>query len=190
MRLHLTIEMLVSAVILLTLEAACKPATADGESAPFLDLGDSFAANIVPGGRRSEGGGSFTPHFKVARNGITRDAMILEAPVTIRTSLRVTGDDAKLECLSTPVFNIGDGMQLEMALTNHDRRRVIFSRYYDPGRKLEDRAWIPLSIPLGFDSASGETQLEIRVSGGPQGDLVADWLSLSMVRIVQESRPR
>ncbi len=176
------------AVVLLIFEVACAPATVGGQSVPTLDLGDSFAADTVAGGKRTQGGGSFTPHFKVVRNGVAHDAMVLEAPVAIRAALGGIGPGATLECLSTPVFNIGDGMQMEVLLRDGARRRALFSRYYDAGRRLADRAWIPLTIPLGFESVSRDAQLEIRVSGGPQGDLVADWLALSMVRIVQSQR--
>jgi len=173
------------AVVVLILEAGCAPAVVDGEAAPTLEIGDRFVPEGVAGGRRTEGGGSFTTHFKVVRGGIAHDAMVLEAPVTIRAPLGPIGPGAALECLSAPVFNIGDGMQMDVSLIEDGRRRAVFGRYYDAGRRLEDRAWIPLRIALEVLSPSSDAQLEIRVSGGPQGDLVADWLALSRVRLVQ-----
>ncbi len=176
------------AVAVAILEVGCAPAVVVGEAGPSIDLGGRFTADTVAGGKRSAGGGSFTPHFKVVRNGIARDAMVLEAPVTIRATLDGVSRGAVLECLSTPVFNIGDGMQMDVFLSEEGRQRAIFSRYYDAGRRMEDRAWIRLSIPLDLESSQAQAQLEIRVSGGPQGDLVADWLALSMVRVVQKQR--
>ena len=156
------------------------------DPAPGIDLVDLFSADTLGGGKRNEGGGSFTPHFNVVRNGVARDSMVLEAPVTIHADLSQTADDAALEFLSTPVFNIGDGMQMDVFLTRGGQRRSVYSRYYDAGRRSEDRAWIPVSIPLGPGASRAGEQLEIRVGAGPRGDLVADWLALSMVRVVQK----
>ncbi len=174
-------------ILLIVCAAAIETGCTVG-SAPLPDLSDRFVADTIAGGNRTVGGGSFTRHFRVVRNGVAHDAMVLEAPVTIRLALAAPAPGAVLECTSTPVFNIGDGMQLDVLLGEGGRRRVIFSRYYDAGRRLEDRAWIPLSIPLELQASPGDAELEIRVSGGPQGDLVADWLALSMVRIVQNPR--
>ncbi len=156
--------------------------------APGVDIGDRFAADAPGAGKRNNGGGSFTPHFKVVRNGIARDSLVLEAPVTIRAELDGIAEGATLEFQSTPVFNVGDGMELEVFITTDGKRRSVYSRYYDAGRKSEDRAWIPVSIPLGPGASSAGGRLEFRVSGGPQGDLVADWLALSMVRVVPRQR--
>jgi len=178
------------AIVLGTLAAGCTPAFVGGEAVPILDLGDRFVVQSLAGGGKSEGGGSFTPHFKVVRNGIARDAMVLEAPVTIRAAIGGIGQGAVLECLSTPVFNIGDGMRMDVFLDADGKKRAVFSRFFDAGRRIEDRAWIPLSVPLDLESSRSDAQLEIRVSGGPQGDLVADWLALSSVRIVQNQRQK
>ncbi len=166
----------------------CASSTAVGQPSPALNLSELFSANTIASGKRTEGGGSFTRHFEVLRNGLTQDAMVLEAPVTIRAALKGITRGAILEGLSTPVFNVGDGMQMDIALIEEGRRRVVFSRYYDAGRRIEDRAWIPLRIPLDLNTSPGNAELEIRVSGGPQGDLVADWLALSAMRIVQGQR--
>ena len=169
-------------------ETSCSSTRVASEPPPGIDLQDRLLSDTLGAAKRNEGGGSFTRHFKVVRNGVARDSVVLEAPVTIRAELGKAADGATLEFLSTPVFNIGDGMQLDVFVTRNGKRRGVYSRYYDAGRKLEDRAWIPVSIPLApGDSAAGD-YLEIRVGGGPQGDLVADWLALSMVRVVQKQR--
>ncbi len=175
---------LVAAFLLFSMGCTSEPVTGENPGT-VLDLRELFSANTVAGGRKTEGGGSLMAHFRVVRNGSARDAMVLEAPVTICAPLARAAPGAILECQSTPVFNVGDGMQMDMFLIDGAQRRAIYSRYYDAGRRLEDRAWIPLSIPLGLEASSREAQLEIRVSGGPQGDLVADWLALSDVRIIQ-----
>ncbi len=189
MKQHLRLPRIVG-VLLLTLEVGCSSTTVPGQSSSPTDLSSRFTANQVPGSRRTAEGGSFTPHFTVVRNGISRNAMVLEAPVTIRMPLAGVGPGATLECYSTPVFNIGDGMQFDVRLVEGDERRVIYSRYYDPGRKLEDRAWIPLKIQLGLAGPAAGTQLEISLGAGPQGDLVADWLALSMIHIGSDSGRR
>jgi hypothetical protein len=175
---------LVAMFLMTSVGCTSEPATG-ADPGTVLDLRELFAADTVAGGTKTEGGGSFVAHFRVVRNGFARDAMVLEAPVSIRAPLAGAAPGAILECQSTPVFNVGDGMQMDMHLIDGVKRRVIYSRYYDAGRHLEDRAWIPLSIPLDLEGSSVAAQLEIRVSGGPQGDLVADWLALSDVRIIQ-----
>ena len=165
--------------------AGCASPKVMGESSHAVRIGDRFVANTVAGSKRTQEGGSFTPHFRVVRNGHARDALVLEAPVTIRAPLEGLTAGAVLECLATPVFNVGDGMQMEVSLIENGRDRVLLRRYYDAGRRLADRAWTLLRIPLDLQGTAGAAQLEIRVSAGPQGDLVADWLAISDLHIVQ-----
>jgi hypothetical protein len=116
--------------------------------------------------------------------------MVLVAPVVIQASLEGISGRAILEGQSSPVYNVGDGMQMDILLLAPGRERVIYRRYYDAGRRLEDRAWIPINIPLELEEWPRDSRLEIRVSGGPQGDLVADWLALSALRMVQGDAAR
>ena len=74
-----------------------------------------------------------------------------------------------------------------MLLKNAAGERMVYTRYFDAGRRAEDREWIPLSIPLDVRDGSG-TELIIRLSAGPQGDLVADWLALTSVRLTQRTQ--
>ena len=180
----------ISATMVWIAGAGCTSAVVVGETPSGIDLSDRFEANTLAGGKRSEGGGSFTPHFNVVRNGVARDSMVLEAPVTIHAALGRLSGSPVLECMSTPVFNIGDGIQMDVFLAENGMRRLVFSRYFDAGRRIEDRAWIPLIIPLDPSGGSADADLEIRITGGPQGDLVADWFALSLVRIVQRQRPQ
>jgi hypothetical protein len=127
-----------------------------------------------------ESGGSKTldRHVEVIRKGLKREAFILIAPAVIRASLQGALKEMTLNCLATPLFNVGDGIQMRVFLKRAGNRIPVGNRYFDPGRKAEDRDWIPTAIPL---SISRGDQLEIEVSAGPQGDLVADWLALSSV---------
>jgi hypothetical protein len=108
--------------------------------------------------------------------------MILIAPVSVGASLQGISGNATLEGLATPVFNVGDGMQMDLLVKHAGTTRSIGSRYFDSGRNAEDRNWIPIALPLNLGE---DDQLEIRISAGPQGDLVADWLALSSLRLVQ-----
>ena len=110
--------------------------------------------------------------------------MLLIAPVTIRASLQNLSGGATVEGLAAPVFNVGDGMQLDLYLIRGAARQTVGSRYFDPGRTADDRNWIPLAFPLAL-SGAGDDQLEIQLSAGPQGDLVGDWLALGSLRLVQ-----
>jgi hypothetical protein len=87
-----------------------------------------------------------------------------------------------LEGWATPVFNVGDGLQMDLFLRQAGARHFIAGRYFDAGRKFEDRDWIPIAFPLDLGQ---DDQLEIEVSAGPQGNLVADWLALSSFHLAQ-----
>ncbi len=112
----------------------------------------------------------------VIRKGMRKNALILIAPASVRASLKGVSGKLMLHGLATPVYNIGDGIRMDLFLNRAGRRYPVGNRYFDPGRSIEDRAWIPIAFPM--DVAEND-QLEIEVSGGPQGDLVADWLALS-----------
>jgi hypothetical protein len=129
---------------------------------------------------------SFASHFPVVRNGREEDAMRLIAPVAIQTSLSGLSGEFTLKMLAAPVFNLGDGFQMDVLVGGAGNRTQIYTRYFDAGRKAADRVWIPLEIPFELRGLA-DAYLEIRVSGGPQGDLVADWLALAEVHLAQNS---
>jgi hypothetical protein len=118
----------------------------------------------------------FERHVHATRNGMRRDALILIAPVSIRATLQGVSGKVMLQGWATPVFNIGDGIQMNLFLIHAGTSRHIGSRYFDPGRNANDRNWIPIEVPLKL---SEEDQLEIEISAGPQGNLTGDWLALS-----------
>ena len=127
--------------------------------------------------------GSFERHSVVTRNGRREDAMTVVAPLEIRAGLAGLSGRFTLKFLAAPVFNIGDGVQMDVLMGGAGGRKQLFGRYFDAGRKAADRDWLPLDIPMDL-SGAGDAYLEIRVSGGPQGDLIADWLALAEVRLV------
>jgi len=172
------ITMLVSVLLpLVLLVESCRPVSPNHNSGIDLDLTGRF--EMVTGDRnKSPDGKSFTRHYSVVRKGQRRDAMVLVAPVAIRASLGGISGRICLKGLAAPVFNIGDGVQMDICLIGPEPARKVFSRYFDPGRVEHDRAWIPFEIPLDLDGAESR-QLEIRAAGGPHGDHVADWLAVS-----------
>ncbi len=126
-------------------------------------------------------------NLAVIRRGLRKDTLTLVAPVSVRASLPGASGNLTLEGLATPVFNIGDGVEMKLFLIRSGVRRPIGHRFFDSGRRAEDRDWIPIAFPV--DLHAGD-QLEIDVSAGPQGDLVADWLALSELRFVhRETAP-
>ncbi len=144
-----------------------------------LTLADRFHAEGA-----ASGSDSFAPHFAAIRNGRREDAVRLIAPVTIRTRLAGLAGDYRLDALATQVFNIGDGLQLDVDVVSGGERKRVCERYFDAARKAADRSWIPLAAPFEI-AGQADSYLEIRVSGGPRGDLVADWLALAGLRITK-----
>jgi hypothetical protein len=151
-----------------------------GSARSSQTFADRFA--VVAGGGTHD---SFQQHTVVVRNGRQEDATILVAPITVRANLAGYHGALRLRLLATPVFNIGDGIQMDVFLVNGSDRTRICSRYFDAGRNAADRQWIAMEVPLDFWNRQ-DSQVEVQVSGGPQGDLVADWLAIAEVRI--ESR--
>jgi len=151
-------------------------------------LADRFQV-VAAGDARVETdtGGSLNPHMDVTRRGKRMDAMILVAPVVVRAPLADVGGPVLLEALATPVFNVGDGIQMDVYMIQDGERNLVFSRNFDAGRRAADRDWTPLSIPLEIKVAA-KCELEIRASAGPRGDLVADWLALGGMRFWQRKR--
>jgi hypothetical protein len=120
--------------------------------------------------------------LSVIRKGLRKDALILIAPVSVRASIKGVSGRLMLKGLATPVFNIGDGIQMDLYLSRAGKRHFVGNRYFDSGRRAEDRGWIPIAFPLDLGE---DEQLEIEISAGPQGDLVADWLALSSLHLMQ-----
>jgi hypothetical protein len=128
--------------------------------------------------------GNINHDVSVTRKGLRKNALALVAPVSVRAPLTGASGKQILEGWATPVFNIGDGIQMDLFLTRAGARHLLMSRYFDAGRKFGDRAWVPISIPIDINE---NDQLEIVISAGPQGDLVADWLALSGFRLVRRN---
>ena len=125
---------------------------------------------------------NFKEELGVVRKGMRKNAMVLVAPASVRASLKGASGPMMLEGWATPVFNVGDGLEMDMFVRRAGEPRLVGSRYFDAGRKFEDRDWIPIAFPLDLGQ---DDQLEIDVSAGPQGDLAADWLALSSLRLAQ-----
>jgi hypothetical protein len=126
------------------------------------------------------------PNFKrslfATRKGVRRSSLMLIAPASIQASLKGASGKMTLRGWAAPVFNIGDGFQMGLFLIGRGKPRCLWERYFDPGRKAEDRNWIPIVVPCELTEGD---QLVITVSGGPQEDLTADWLALSSLRLVK-----
>ena len=144
----------------------------DGE---ILDLMDRLEpADPVPEGAH------FERNQYVIRKGLRKKALVIAAPIRIAASLHGVSGNVTLKGWATQVYNIGDGLQMNLFLTRNGTRHRITGRYFDSGRKAEDRDWIPLEIPLEIGK---KDRLEIEISAGPQGDLVADWLALDSLAL-------
>jgi hypothetical protein len=151
-----------------------------------VEQGSEQVLNLT--GRWSPAGSSrqdshFKPNQYVIRKGLRRNALIIVAPVRIEASLEGIRGKANLKGWAAAVFNVGDGLQMNVYLRRSGTRRQIAGRYFDPGRKADDRNWIPLEIPL---EVAEKDWLEIEISAGPQGDSVSDWLALSDLSLFKD----
>jgi hypothetical protein len=127
-------------------------------------------------------GANVVGNLAVIRKGLRREALVLIAPVSVRSTLAGVSGQRMLKGWATPVFNVGDGLQMNLFLLGPGGRRFVGGRYFDAGRKFEDREWIPIAFPLDLGQ---DDQLEIEVSAGPQENSAADWLALSSLHLTQ-----
>ena len=150
----------------------------DGRETPVLPYsGLDLTERLAPADAASRK--NLQKNVQVLRRGERKDALVLLAPAVLRASLQEVSGEGALECWAAPVFDIGDGIQMNVYLRRGGARVLKGGRYFDPGRNAEDRNWVPVSIPLEIRKGD---QLEIEVLAGPQGDLGADWLALSAIR--------
>jgi hypothetical protein len=140
-----------------------------------VDLSERFS--IVDSGSTK----NFEKRKDVVRKGQRRVSLVLVAPVAIRASLHGVSGKVTLHLTAAPVFNIGDGFSMNLSLNRAGVRHPVGNRYFDPGRKAEDRDWVAIAIPLEVQPGD---QLEIEALGGTQGDFTADWLAISPVKLV------
>ena len=162
--------------------SGCKPSTRiqlDGMQ--VLDLTNSLMPVMDPGVHDV----NLERNLSVIRRGLRKDALILMAPVTVRASLKGISGQRTLEGWAAPLFNVGDGFQMSLYLRQDGGRRLVGERYFDAGRKFEDRDWIPIAFSLDIGQ---DDQLEIEITAGPQGNLDADWLALSSLRLTQRKK--
>ncbi len=159
--------------------AACgsRPEAAPGKP-PDLDLLPRLALALEQAGRQSG-----RPGFEVTRGGVRRRCAVLIAPAQVAVRVGGVKGSHTLELVAAPVFNIGDGVDLEVTLNGPAGARLLLSRRFDPARRADDRAWQKIGIPLDLTGAPDET-IQFRLAGGPAGDLVDDWLALGAVRLV------
>jgi hypothetical protein len=141
-----------------------------------LDLTDRFSP-----AESSQNSAHFEQNTPVIRKGVAKKALIISAPVSIHASLQGISGEMVFKGWAAPVFNIGDGLEMKLFLRRDGNRHPLGVRTFDAGRKAEDRAWVPIDIPL---SLTGMDQLEIEVTAGDQGDLTADWLALSELTLL------
>lgn len=119
--------------------------------------------------------------FVVYRAGLKKNAMVLVAPIKVKAPLEGLQGRIELQLLVVPVFNVGDGIQMDIWLHDQGSSVKVCSRYFDPGRRFEDRRWLPLTVPM--DVRRKDAQFEIDISGGPEGSLTGDWLAFADMRI-------
>jgi hypothetical protein len=136
-------------------------------------------ARVLRSARRQVG----SPRVDVTRAGSRRDSVVLVAPCELRVPAAGTGRRV-LRLTAAPVFNIGDGMQLEILLVGASGTERVYEGWFDAARRSSDRAWKTAAVSVHLSGTPGQS-LVFRLSGGPQGDLVDDWLALSEITLSQ-----
>ncbi len=159
-----------------------------GCSSPERSAQKNMAESFVLTGVTQRQEDSPIRQMEVQRRGIRKAASVLIAPASVKASLAGYRGARNISLLMAPVFNIGDGIQMQMWLQDGGEPRLVCSRYIDPGRRYEDRAWIPVSVPV--DISSDRPEIEIRISGGPRGDLTGDWLAFADMHVSAEAGER
>jgi hypothetical protein len=151
-----------------------------GDPDVLLDLSWGFSP-VTPVDGRSAGGSGFLRQ-PVTRKGRREEALVLVAPISVRATISGIAGAVNFEALAAPVFNVGDGIKLEIFLSDASGEKRVYEGHFDAGRRDSDRNWTALKIPFDL-GAGGSWQLEMRVSGGSRGDLASDWLALAKPRL-------
>jgi hypothetical protein len=112
--------------------------------------------------------------------------MVLVAPVAARARLSKSSNSCVLEFGAVPVFNLGDGLNLVVLLSDSTGSRVLLERPFDAGRNAADREWAEFRIPIEVRGES-EAHIELRVTSGPYGEETGDWLAISNPRLIRLS---
>src|SRR5207247_388484 len=107
------------------------------------------------------GGGELHRKMPVNRRGRQESCLVLVAPIVAQAEIREASGPVKLQFLAAPVFNLGDGFQLDVFLKDASKKTPVYSRYFDPGRKASDRDWIPIEVSLDV-AQQNQTGLEFR----------------------------
>jgi hypothetical protein len=174
-----------SAIFCVLFSAAC--ASSEAPRASAVEKGTRFVEGFVKTGEVE--GGELHRKMRVNRRGRQESSLVLAAPIIARAEIREASAAVKLQFLAAPVFNLGDGFQLDVFLKDGSEKTPVYSRYFDAGRKASDRDWIPIEISLNLAQRK-QAGLELRISAGPQGDLVADWLALAQMRMIGQDDPK
>jgi hypothetical protein len=168
----------------------CGPVPRNTPRPSGVSLEDAFRVQAADG-RVLDGEAGHPSRFSLVRAGVRRSGLLLVAPIAVSAPLTGLVGKMVFRCLVAPVYNIGDGTILEIVLFEAEGNRMLMRRRVDPGRRSEDRQWIPLAVP--FEISHGDASLLIRVSGGDSEkgagagvDLVADWLVVADPRLTAE----
>jgi hypothetical protein len=145
-----------------------------------MDLRPAMGNAVTAAGK--EAGQARLP---VTRAGRRLDCVVLIAPVHVDVPLEGRGR-RNLELVAAPVFNIGDGMDLEILLVSQAGSRRAYAGSFDAATRIADRSWRTFRVPLELAGEEGQA-LRFRLSGGPQGDLVDDWLAFGKVALSEGS---
>jgi len=159
--------------------AACGP----GRSRPVApmpgDLSEELASAASPPGSIRD--------FTMVRAGERRRGVALIAPVKLSVPVNETHGLFEFRCFAAAVYNVGDGVTLEILWEDSSGARRLIERRFDAARRREDRRWAEISVPLKIE---GRGHIVFAASAGASGDLVADWVTVAQPRVSPRDRIR
>lgn len=114
--------------------------------------------------------------YTFSRGGIRRQALVLIPGVVFEAPMKALGSAPKISLWVGMPFQMGDGAELIVeSISESGSSGEIVRLFLDPIHRRQDRQWQRLEIRV-----PSETRLlRWRVSPGPAGDAVADWVGLA-----------
>lgn len=120
--------------------------------------------------------------YYLARSRDCRPALVTLAGAKVRFEVPNVGPDSKLIIGAGMVHDLGDGALGSIRVDHNGVTDLLYSRYLDPARKIQDRRWFDEQISIGR-YAPGPITLYFECSSGGSGDTGADWFAWSRMKI-------
>ncbi len=116
-----------------------------------------------------------------ARNGLERQAIILQADAKVPLRPMLIPAHATLAFALAMPFDLGDGAMARVYFRSREGEFLLMEHRLDPARKREDRQWFEVSLDLeNYAGKQGEIVLQ---ASADTGDSTGDWIGWGDVQI-------